>query len=97
MRRGLMAAAIIGGVLAHNVVLMVIFVIAAWAVGVYFWPFAHCWRCHGRKVNRGSVSKRWGLCKQCGGTGSRQVIGSMQVHKAVLAARTASSIRKRSS
>lgn len=56
---------------------------AAWTVRAYFWPFAPCRRCKGSKSNRGSTRKRFGRCTRCGGTGTRQVLGSRAVHRAV--------------
>jgi len=38
--------------------------------------------------------RRYGLCKKCGGTGSRQVLGSKTVHRTVRALRTAARNRK---
>jgi hypothetical protein len=63
--------------------LIIVGALGAWAVRAYFWPFAACRRCKGAKTNTGSTRKRYGLCKRCGGTGSRQVLGSKQVHRAV--------------
>ena len=57
--------------------------VAVWAVRAYFWPFARCRRCKGSKTNPGSSKKRFGVCKRCGGTGSRQVLGSRHLHRAV--------------
>ena len=65
--------------------LLALAAVAVWAVRAYFWPFAPCWRCKGRKTNRGSTRKRFGPCKRCGGSGSRQVLGSRTVHRAVRA------------
>lgn len=59
--------------------------LTAWMVRAYFWPFAPCRTCKGSKTNKGSTRKRFGKCKRCGGTGSRQVLGSKTVHKAVRA------------
>lgn len=56
---------------------------AFWLVRAYFWPHTQCWRCKGKKTNPGSTRKRYGLCKTCGGSGSRQVLGSKTVHRAV--------------
>ena len=55
----------------------------AWAVGLYLWPFTSCGRCRGKRTNAGSNRKRWGPCKRCGGTGSRQRLGSKTVHRIV--------------
>jgi len=63
--------------------LLIVAAAAVWTVRAYFWPFARCRRCSGRKTNRGSGGKRFGLCKRCKGSGSRQVAGSKQVHRAV--------------
>jgi hypothetical protein len=54
-----------------------------WFVRAYFWPFTQCRWCKGSKTNPGSTRKRYGMCKRCGGSGMRQVLGSKQVHKAV--------------
>lgn len=68
--------------------------LAAWVVRAYFWPYARCRRCQGRKTNKGSGRKRFGLCKKCGGSGSRQVLGSRTVHRAVRSARSSWSARR---
>ncbi len=65
-----------------------------WVIRAWFWPFTQCRRCEGRKVNTGSTRKRYGLCKKCGGTGQRQIVGSKQVHRAVRGLRSAASKRK---
>ncbi len=83
-RQFLYALSLILGALLHSKVLIGVFLAVSWVVSAYFWPHAPCLRCNGRKVRKGSSSKRFGLCPRCGGTGSRQVIGSKQVHKAVL-------------
>ncbi len=57
--------------------------VVVWIIRAYLVPFAPCRRCQGRKVNRFSGKRRYGLCGSCGGTGSRQVLGSKAVHKAV--------------
>ena len=56
---------------------------AVWIIRCYFWPFAPCRRCQGKRTNPGSSRKRWGPCKSCGGTGHRQVLGSKTVHRLV--------------
>jgi hypothetical protein len=56
---------------------------AGWLVRVYFWPYAACWACRGRKTNLGSSRNRYGSCWRCKGSGMRQVRGSKAVHKAV--------------
>lgn len=66
-----------------NVFLIIVAAGAAWTVRAYFWPMAPCRRCRGAKTNPGSGKKRFGSCKGCGGSGTRQVLGSKQVHKAV--------------
>jgi hypothetical protein len=62
-------------------------IVVVWAWRAYFRPFAPCRWCKGRKTSRGSTPKRFGLCWRCKGSGSRQVLGSKQVHKAVAAIR----------
>jgi hypothetical protein len=62
---------------------LILIAAAVWVVRAYVWPFAPCRRCKGAKTNTGSSKKRFGLCKRCGGTGSRQVLGSKQLHRAV--------------
>jgi hypothetical protein len=62
---------------------LILIALAAWAVRAYFWPFGPCRRCKGAKTNPGSSKKRFGVCKRCGGTGHRQVLGSKQLHRAV--------------
>jgi hypothetical protein len=65
---------------------LVVFVPVAWAVCAYFWPFAPCWSCSGRKTNRGSTKRRFGKCRMCQGQGSRQVLGSKAVNRMVRSA-----------
>lgn len=57
--------------------------VIVWTIRAYFWPFAPCRKCKGAKTNRGSTKKRFGTCSRCGGTGTRQVLGSKAVHRAV--------------
>lgn len=73
---------------------VIVIALAVWLVRAWFWPYAKCRRCRGRKVNPGSTGRRFGLCKKCGGTGSRQVLGSKSVHRAVRSARSAWSSRR---
>ncbi len=63
--------------------LLIVAALAAWTVRAYIWPFANCRRCKGAKTNRGSSKKRFGTCSRCGGSGTRQVLGSRAVHRAV--------------
>ena len=70
--------------------LLIIAATAVWLVRAYFWPFAPCRWCKGRKTNRGSNAKRFGSCWRCKGSGIRQVLGSRQVHKAVRGIRSRS-------
>ena len=65
-----------------------------WTVRAYFWPFTQCRACRGRKTNPGSTRKRYGMCRRCGGTGSRQVLGSKAVHRTVRSLRAAASTRR---
>ena len=44
-------------------------------------PWGPCRRCQGRKTNKGSNKKRWGMCKTCGGTGQHQRLGATAVHR----------------
>lgn len=62
---------------------LILITLVIWTVRAYFWPFAPCHRCKGAKTNPGSSHKRFGTCKRCGGTGTRQVLGSKQLHRAV--------------
>ena len=82
-RRWLFTAAIAAGVLLHSRVWLVVFAVIAWMICAWLWPFAPCFRCQGRKTNRGSTKRRFGQCKLCGGSGNRQVLGSKSLHKAV--------------
>jgi hypothetical protein len=66
-----------------NLFWLILTAAAIWVVRAYFWPFAACRKCKGTKTNLGSSRKRFGTCKRCGGTGTRQVLGSKQVHRAV--------------
>lgn len=45
------------------------------------YPWGPCWLCRGRKTNKGSNRKRWGMCRACGGTGQRQRFGARAVHR----------------
>lgn len=45
------------------------------------YPWGPCRRCQGRKTNKGSSKKRWGMCKTCGGTGQHQRLGARAVHR----------------
>lgn len=69
--------------------LVIVVLFGTWLFRAYFMPFAPCRRCKGAKVNAVTRSygkgKRHGLCGKCGGSGSRQVLGSRQVHRAVRA------------
>jgi hypothetical protein len=56
---------------------------ARWAWHCWFHPFTQCRSCRGSKVNGGSTRRRYGMCRRCGGSGQRQVLGSRQVHRAV--------------
>ena len=62
---------------------LILIALAIWTIRAYFWPFAPCRKCKGAKTNRGSTRKRFGSCPRCGGTGTRQVLGSKAVHRAV--------------
>lgn len=44
---------------------------AGWAVSRRLWPFGRCWRCKGTGRGWGSNSRRWNLCRRCGGSGRR--------------------------
>ena len=63
--------------------LIIVAVLVIWAARAYLVPFAACRKCQGRKVNAFSGKRRYGPCTRCGGSGSRQVLGSKQVHAAV--------------
>ena len=63
--------------------LIIVAVLVIWAGRAYLVPFAACRRSRGKKVNRFSGKKRYGPCGRCGGTGSRQVLGSKAAHRAV--------------
>jgi len=68
---------------AGVVVLVVIIAVVAWAVRVLLWPLGPCGKCHGSGKNAGSSSKRWGRCRACGGSGTRQRFGAGLVRRAV--------------
>lgn len=86
-RRAIFILAVFGGVVAHSWAWLAVFLSAAWLVCAWRWPFAPCWSCQGRKTNRGSTKRRFGKCRRCDGTGSRQVLGSKTVHRAIRSAR----------
>lgn len=81
-RMVLYAAAAVGAFLAGSWWWLVVFAPAAWVVCAWRWPFAPCWSCEGRKTNRGSTRRRFGKCRLCDGSGTRQVIGSKTLHRA---------------
>ena len=62
-RRWLFAAAVLGALILHSRVVLVVFLAIAWMVCAWLWPFAPCFRCQGRKTNKGSTKKRFGPCK----------------------------------
>ena len=64
-------------------VLLALGLLAAWAVSVLLWPNAPCSRCQGSGKSLGSNGKRWGRCRRCKGTGTRQRFGSKAVRRAV--------------
>jgi hypothetical protein len=72
----------LGGLYLRSWLLLGVFLAVGWVVCAYFWPEGPCWRCRGRKTNRGSTKRRYGRCKSCGGTGGRIVIGAQTVHRA---------------
>ncbi len=76
-----------------HLALIILAALGVWAVRAWLWPFTPCRRCQGAKTNPGSTSRRWGACRACKGTGSRQVLGSRALHKAVRS--LASSRRKK--
>ena len=86
-RRVLYGLAAVCAVAAQSWVLLAALLPVAWVVCAYLWPFGPCWRCKGGKTTKGSTKRRYGLCKSCGGTGGRQVIGSRTVHRAVRSVR----------
>jgi len=86
-RRVVFLAAFAGGIAAQSWELLALLLVLAWAVCAYLWPFGPCWRCKGGKTTRGSTKRRYGLCRSCGGTSGRQVIGSRTVHRAVRSVR----------
>ena len=63
--------------------LVILVAAAVWVVRAYFWPMAPCRRYKGSKTNKGSNKKRFGKCRKCKGSGTRQVIGSRTLHRAV--------------
>ena len=67
--------------------LVVLILLVAWAGSLYLWPFRPCLRCGGTGLNRGSSSKRFGLCKVCGGSRRRQRFGSRTLHRWARSAR----------
>ena len=76
---------------------LVVALIAAvvWTGRAYFWPYAPCRWCKGKRTNRGSSKKRFGNCWRCRGSGMRRVLGSRQVHKAIRGIRSRSWETKR--
>jgi hypothetical protein len=72
----LAAAAVHPHLSLFAVVLVLIVVAVAWVVSVLLWPLAPCRHCGGRGKNIGSTGKRWGKCRRCKGTGTRQRLGS---------------------
>lgn len=62
-------------------ILAVFTVIAIRCLYLLRFPWGPCRRCQGRKTNKGSNRKRWGMCKTCGGTGQHQRFGATAVHR----------------
>jgi hypothetical protein len=85
-RRVLYGLAVAAALVAGSWAVLALLLPAAWLVCAYFWPFAPCWSCRGRKTNRGSSRRRYGSCRVCKGSGSRQVLGSKSLHRAVRSA-----------
>lgn len=86
MRRFVFWLATVGGLLADSLTLLIVFLVVAWVLCAWRWPFAPCWWCRGRKVNHGSSRKRFGSCRMCKGSGMRQVAGSRALHKLIVVA-----------
>ena len=64
-----------------QLVLIAALVIAVRCAYLLRYPWGPCPRCKGRKVNKGSTGKRWGMCRRCAGTGQRQRFGARAVHR----------------
>lgn len=69
-------------------ILVILLALAGWLLSLYAHPFTTCGTCKGKRVNRGSTSKRFGMCKACGGTGRRQRRGSKTLHRWIKSAMT---------
>jgi hypothetical protein len=67
--------------------LLILAAAGIWAIRAWFWPYTRCGRCDGTGRNRGSGTRRFGLCKKCGGSGRRQVRGSRMIHRFARSAR----------
>jgi hypothetical protein len=63
------------------VALVLILLAVAWVIRVRLWPFGPCGKCDGTGKNIGSNGRRWGKCRRCKGSGTRQRLGSRPVHK----------------
>ncbi|AEA27906.1 hypothetical protein Psed_5779 [Pseudonocardia dioxanivorans CB1190] len=46
------------------------FVVAAYALACWWFPYAACWCCHGSGKHRSSSGKTFRRCLVCGGRGS---------------------------
>jgi len=64
-----------------NLILLGIAAAALYLLSLYAWPLRPCPRCRGTRVNRGSIGRRFGLCKRCGGTGHTRRNGATTVHR----------------
>lgn len=45
-------------------------------ISLRLWPFTRCGKCQGRGTNAGSNRKRFGQCRKCGGSGSKERLGT---------------------
>jgi hypothetical protein len=63
------------------VVLALVVLAVVWVIRVRLWPFGPCGKCGGSGKNIGSNGRRWGKCRRCKGSGTRQRLGSRPVHK----------------
>jgi tRNA(Ile2) C34 agmatinyltransferase TiaS len=64
-------------------VLLVLGAAVAWVVRLWLWPNGPCGKCGGTGKNAGSTGRRWGRCRRCKGSGTRQRFGSKLVRRAV--------------
>jgi hypothetical protein len=58
-----------------SIALLALAALAVYAFACWAWPYMKCRRCKGAKVRVSPGGKAFGLCRKCGGSGSRLRFG----------------------